>query len=118
VICEWPETDMSLTPTEAHSALKNIEKTENRTAAAQHGRYAAPHLISWGVVWVIGYLAGGCDPRLNWVWAPLIVAGVIASLAINLSTNRGQVSGYGWRYGASFAAIFACILALFLILPP
>ena len=67
---------MSLTPNEAASALRDIEDTGRRSGQAFGYRLSAPHLIIWGLVWVVGY--GGTDlaPRLtNMVvvfWAFLI----------------------------------------------
>lgn len=111
---------MTLTPAEAQSALKDIEKTESRAAASQHGRFAAPHLISWGIVWVVGYLLTAMAPRLTWLWSFLIVGGVISSFLIDRFAMRGRVkeSGLGWRYGVTFAAIFVFIAALFSVMKP
>jgi hypothetical protein len=116
---------MSMTPAEApmtlaeaKSTLRDIEKTENRAAASQLGRGAAPHLIVWGVVWTIGYLAGAIDVRTNWIWIPLTLSGVAASYLIDRRLNRGAIKGFSWRYAASFVAIGVFIAALFSILRP
>jgi hypothetical protein len=114
---------MALSQAEAQSTLKDIEKTENRAAASQHGRFAAPHLISWGVVWIIGYLATALAPQFAWMWFPLVIGGVVSSYLIDRFAVRGRTgssgtSGMGWRYGASFVAIFIFIFALFSILQP
>jgi hypothetical protein len=111
-------TQASITAAEAKSALKDIEKTENRAAASQHGRFAAPHLMIWGVVWGIGYLAGAIDVSTNWIWAPLSIGGVLASYLIDRRINRGAVKGFSWRYGASFVAIMVFVVALFSIMRP
>lgn len=109
---------MSLTPSEAQSALKDIEKTENRSAASRHGRFAAPHLMIWGVVWGIGYLAGAIEPLSTWIWLPLTLVGVSASFLIDRRINKGAVKGFSWRYGASFVAITIFIVALFSVMRP
>src|ERR1044071_8707801 len=109
---------MSITPAEAQSTLKDIEKTENRAAASQHGRFAAPHLLVWGVVWTIGYLAGAIDVSTNWIWLPLTRGGVTASFLIDRKLNRGAIKGFNWRYFASFIAIGLFIFALFSIMRP
>ena len=109
---------MALSPAEAQSALKDIEKTENRAAASQHGRMAAPHLIIWGVIWAIGYLIGAIRPGISWIWIPLIIGGVIGSYIQDRRVSAGKVSGFSWRYGASFAVIFVFIFALMAIMRP
>lgn len=109
---------MALSAAEAQSTLKDIEKTENRAAASQQGRFAAPHLMIWGVVWAIGYLVGAISPKMSWIWIPLVIGGVIASFIQDRRVSAGKVSGFGWRYGASFAVIFVFIFALMAIMRP
>lgn len=111
---------MSLSPAEAQTALKDIEKTENRTAASQHGRYSAPYLIMWGIIWAIGYTVLAITPRVGWIWAPLVLGGIIGSfiLARLQSRGTGDKEGFAWRYAASFMIIAAFVTALFAIMPP
>ena len=73
---------MSLTPAEAQSALNDIEKTENRTAASQYHRVSSPYLILWGVIWVIGYTVSAAFQEMSIVWMPLIVVGVVGSILL------------------------------------
>lgn len=114
---------MSLTPAEAHTALKDIEKTENRAAASQHGRIAAPYLILWGVIYVIGYAAMGFAVELSWrqsswIWAPLVAAGVLGSFLLGRRKSETPAPGFAWRYGLSFIVLFVFIAAMFSILRP
>jgi hypothetical protein len=109
---------MSLSPAEAQSALKDIEKTENRSAASQHHRHSAPYLILWGVMWAIGYTVTASAPQISWTWAPLIAIGVIGSILLSRRQSNGQSENFGWRYFASFAAIAIFIYALIAVMGP
>lgn len=113
---------MSLSPAEAQSALKDIEKTENRTAASQHGRSTAPYLIMWGILWAIGYSISAALPQISWTWLPLIVIGIAGSVGMSFLQSRASSSrdgaGFGWRYFGSFGALFIFVAALSAIVPP
>lgn len=109
---------MSLSPAEAQLALKDIEKTENRSAALQHHRNSAPYLIQWGVVWAIGYTITASAPQISWAWAPLIAVGVIGSILLARRQSTVQSEGFGWRYFASFAVIAIFIYALIAVMGP
>ncbi len=110
---------MSLTPAEAQITLKDIEKTENRAAASQHGRASAPYLIMWGVIWAIGYTVTASMPQLSWIWLTLIVGGVIGSVILSMRQSSAFVRGsqFGWRYFASFGAIGIFVATLIAIIP-
>lgn len=110
--------DAPITAEEAKSALKDIEKTENRAAASQHARFAAPQLMLWGVIWAIGYSVNDLAVDYSWVWSILILAGIAASFLLNRSARASRVTGFNWRYMVSFATIFAFIFALFSIMQP
>lgn len=111
---------MALTPAEAQSALKDIEKTETRAAASQHGRAAAPYLIMWGITWVIGYGVTAAAPRLSWIWLTLLAGGIIGSVILGIRQSRayGRGGEFGWRYFGSFTLIAVLISALAAIMPP
>jgi len=109
---------MSLSPAEAQSALKDIERTEQRSAASQHHRHSAPYLILWGVVWAIGYAVTASAPTISWTWAPLIAIGAIGSILLARRQSRAQSEGFGWRYFASFAVIALFINALIAVMGP
>lgn len=102
---------MSLTPAEAQSALKDIEKTENRTAASQHARASAPFLIMWGVIWAVGYSVTAAAPGLSMVWLGLIMLGVAGSFAISWRQSRG--AGQDQQHTARYFITF-CIIGIFL----
>jgi hypothetical protein len=111
---------MSLTPAEAQSALKDIEKTENRTAASQHGRNTAPYLVMWGVIWAIGYAVSAAAVQYSWVWLALIIAGIAGSVILSMrqAHGSGRGKGFAWRYFASFSAIAVFVVVLLTIMQP
>ena len=111
---------MSLTPAEAQIALKDIEKTENRTAASQHGRTSAPYLVMWGIIWAIGYTVTAAAPHLSWMWGMLIVSGIVGSIILSTLQSRTaeRQGNYGWRYFGSFGALAIFIAALMSIVRP
>jgi hypothetical protein len=121
---------MAITRTEAASALRDVEETTARTHEMRGYRYASPHLIVWGAVWVVGYLSMGVlpQPQWGWVWLPLDVIGFVASCVL-----AGRMAGGGGKGGASggmsrgqgrgamavtmlFVTLFAC--AIYVVFEP
>jgi len=109
---------MSLSPAEAQSALKDIARTEQRSAASQHHRNSAPYLILWGVLWVIGYSVTASVPNISWAWGPLVLAGIVGSVVLARGQSEARSAGYSWRYFTSFAAIAIFIYAVVAVMGP
>lgn len=110
---------MPLSPSEAASTLKDIEAAERRSSNAYGYHMSSPHLILWGIIWLIGYGGMYFDRRWGEIWPFLSTAGVLASFYIGWRMKGARKSGnFGWRYFATFAAIGAFVTALFAILPP
>ncbi len=108
---------MSLSPSEANDALRDIRKTEQASSTTYGYRIASPHLILWGVIWMIGYGATWLKPQWWVVWPVLGVAGMAANFWIGRA-SRAVRSGFDWRYAATALMVFLFIAAVFAILPP
>lgn len=108
---------MPLTQQEAAAALEDITRTERRTVSLLGYQMAWPHLVLWGVVWVIGYGAMAADVRWNYLWPALALAGSIGSFRIGYVMSRGRSKTMDWRYYATFFAVIFFISALLAIAP-
>jgi hypothetical protein len=113
---------MSLTPNEAADALRDIEATGRRSGQAFGYRLSAPHLVIWGLVWVIGY--GGTDlaPHLtNVLWPAIVVLGTIVSLVTGMLVGRANKLGRkndGWRFGLLVVVFWVFLIATYNIMQP
>jgi hypothetical protein len=108
---------MSLTPNEAAQALREIERTGRRSASAYGYAMASPHLILWGIIWVIGYGAGAIRPQWSFIWTWLALGGAVLSFWLGYRVKPAG-SKPDWRHFATFVAVFAFIFCLFAIMPP
>jgi hypothetical protein len=113
---------MSLTPGEAADSLKEIQRTQSRSASARGYANSSPFLIMWGVIWMIGYGTSDLAPRYsNGAWLLLIIAGFLGSMAIGRARAKGgdphpgMNSKAGWRFAAMFIAIGVFITATYSI---
>lgn len=84
---------MTISEAEAASALIDIEHVRMRTTSAVGYERASPHLIVWGLVWLLGYLACGVLPATLWglAWLPLVTLGTAASIWVGVrASKRGR----------------------------
>jgi hypothetical protein len=120
---------MTISREEASHSLKEIEAAYQRSTQLQNYRHFAPHMLIWGVVWLIANSL--CDffpDRAGQIWPVLSVLGVIASLsasargrALPAGADRPVATGYpciaGWRWALSSAVLFGFFTATFAVLP-
>lgn len=109
---------MPIPQQEAAGALHDVERAERRSAIAYGYQKVSPHLIMWGVIWIIGYATSYLRPHWSATWLVLAPAGMLASFWISHRRTRQGSRALGWRYGATAVAIFLFITALFAIMPP
>ena len=109
---------MPVSQSDAADALRDIDKTQARSARLYGYRMASPHLIVWGVIWAIGYAASYLRPEWHLVWPVLVAAGSLASFWFGSRAKPEGAVKLDWRYAATFAAIAVFISAVFMILPP
>jgi hypothetical protein len=112
------ESFMSLSREEAEGALRDVEQASRRSTAALGYRMSSPHLIWWGLIWLIGY--GAMAAKITWdpLWPILSLGGTVGSFWIGWRMSRSKPAGFDGRYGATFIAIFVFVTAIFLIIPP
>lgn len=109
---------MPLSSKEAAQNLLEIEKTEQRSSNAYGYEMAAPHLLLWGVIWMIGYSVSYIYPQISWLWLVLAGMGTLASALIGWRMKRARSSdSRDLRYLSSALAVFLFIAALFQIAP-
>jgi hypothetical protein len=113
---------MPISTQEAADALRDIARTEHHASILRGYERGAPHLILWGLIWVLGY--GTCDlaPALaNPAWLTLDIVGIIGSFLIGraAAVNKSCTSArYGLRFAALGITILAFIVATYYILQP
>lgn len=107
---------MVISSTEAAEALRDIAKTARRTRVSSAYHIASPHLILWGLIWVVGYTGSGLTPPDKWglVWLPLIALGVVAAIILGMRSGAASAAARGdaGSGGAGFSAGRATTLAL------
>jgi hypothetical protein len=96
---------VSIEKAEAAAALDEIDMIVARVKQSRIYRNAGAMLILWGALCALGYVLTYLKPpSANLIWAGIVTAGTIASLAI--SVDRGPVTGrYRWRIFAMIALI-------------
>jgi hypothetical protein len=105
---------MAITRAEAADALRDVERTTERTHVLRGYRHASPHLILWGAIWVLGYAAMGVLPQeqWGWVWLGLDLVGVAGSATIAGRAGGGLAAEAG--RGPGMAAMFAVMVFIVL----
>jgi len=109
---------MPLSTNEAAQTLRDIARTERRSANAYGYRASSPHLILWGLIWAAGYSLSYARPQWGFVWPVLVSGGSIAGFWIGWRMRPVSKTGFDWRFAATFAAIVLFVIALFAVLPP
>jgi len=114
---------MSLSSQEAQASLAEAEQARRRSAQLYGYQKASPHLILWGIIWVIGYSGSALIPNYDgYLWDGLIVLGILGSVYFGRRCQQ-EVGGtkkgpYAWRAGAvGFIAVFF-IMATYAIMWP
>ena len=102
---------MSLSSKEASETLSDVEHASRRSAQAFGYRKASPHLILWGLVWLIGYSATDLRPAdAGLIWLVLVVAGSAISFFLGRSNGRSRAgAANSWRALGLVAIVLAFI---------
>ena len=104
---------MMPSPEDAATALRDIDSAQARSATLHGYARSSPHLILWGVLWVIGYGLNDLFPAYGGaIWAVIILVGLIGDFSLLRHENAG------WRYGAVALTLIAFFFAVFAIMAP
>ncbi|MEO9130754.1 MAG: hypothetical protein ABI240_06055 [Sphingomonas sp.] len=106
-----------ITENEAVESLRDVERVSRRTNVAGAYSVASPHLILWGLVWVMGYTGCGltAPEQWGWVWLPCIVAGSIASAVLGRRATRSGTAKAGGSANPNLRSLLmALIIMLFM----
>ena len=112
---------MGISRAEADKALKDIEGTMERTSLGLGYRASAPHLILWGIIWIMGYSLNALITGPQWHWLPLLIIGIPASGWLGVRSMRGfnrSASKGALKYALSSLVGLVFFLILFSLLPP
>lgn len=105
---------------EAEAALNEIERAGRRAIILCGYERGAPHLILWGVIWVVGY--GLSDLAGRWagpIWLVLTACGWLGGYLIGRATAESRTPpAHGWRYLAAGVALSGFVLATYLVMGP
>jgi hypothetical protein len=107
---------MAIDPTDAASALTDIERVVRRVRQSRIYNFSSLMLIMWGALVFAGYVTSYIWPRTNGLhWIVLDAIGLAASLAIGASTRRrAGVNTFDTRFLAAsvLLVVFGCILSI------
>ena len=112
---------MSLSSKEAAETLSDVERAGRRSAQAFGYRKASPHLILWGLVWLLGYSATDLRPDdANLIWPALVAAGCAISFLVGYKNRPAKATSNinGWRMLGLVAIVFVFFGATFTIFGP
>lgn len=111
---------MPISPDQAQQALRDIAATERRSFEAYGYKAAAPFLILWGLIWVVGYAVADLKPEFSGtVWIALAAVGSIGSFLLGARQSRGSESlKFDWRIAFTWLTGIVFFTALFAIMAP
>jgi hypothetical protein len=109
-----------LTPEQAALALKEAGKTEKRSAAIYRYQRAAPYLLMWGIIWIVGYGGSDLAPRFaGWLWIGLLLIALGVSMTIGRHADPVHLGPRAnWRYSIAFVAIWCFFGATYAVMGP
>lgn len=112
---------MSLSSEEAAKSLSQAESARRRSSELYFYHRSSPHLILWGVIWVLGYGGTGLFPFYSgYIWDVLVVIGVTSGVIIGrCSRVEGSTAGpKAWRLAALALIIIFFVSATYRIMEP
>lgn len=82
--------DPSISREEALEHLAHIKTLTVQTK--RYGKQTAPYLITWGIIWVVGYSVAAMEwyALIGWVWFCLAIIGGMATFTIIVKQKRAD----------------------------
>jgi hypothetical protein len=108
---------VAVSSSDAELALREIAKAERHSAITYGYRTASPHLVVWGVIWMVGYGLAYLRPAWPLVWPALTIFGFANSIWLGWKERR-RAQPFDWRYRATLLAVVLFTVAIFAILSP
>ena len=121
---------MVINKDEATEALSTISAANNRANSMQLNKHMSPHLILWGVIWLVANSITELQPVwANTAWLLLTIGGAAISMWLGMRSyqvdTRAAVTGvqthtaskYSWQFAITGAVIFVYFVALFAVIP-
>jgi hypothetical protein len=111
---------MDISHDEATARLQSIEAVQDRSVTVYGYKSAAPFLMLWGAIWVLGYSATDLwRAHAAGFWGVLIAVGCAgtAMLIRHAGVHTGDPAR-AWRIGLTCLACAAFIVGLFVIMAP
>ncbi len=101
-----------------HEALATIVSTEQRIRRAIARQMMAPHLVTWGLIWLVGYTAQVVLPAelSSLLWLALVAVGCLVSFVVPWRSARQLRSplnrrlGLSWMAAALYLALWSSLL--------
>ena len=108
---------MAVSSSDAEQRLREVSNTERHSATIYGYRTASPHLIVWGVIWIVGYGSAYFRPAWSMVWPVLTIAGLAISVWLGWKERR-RAQPFDWRYRATLLVVVLFTIAILAILSP
>jgi membrane-bound metal-dependent hydrolase YbcI (DUF457 family) len=106
---DWSESTMTIDPTDAASALSDIDAIVRRVRQSRIYNLASLMMIMWGVLTFGGYLVSWLSPRSAGVgWIAVYILGIAGSFAVSrVGHARTGVRTFDVRMFAAFVLFVA-----------
>ncbi len=112
---------MSLSSEEAAKTLSQAERAGRKSSELYFYHRASPHLIMWGIIWVVGYGGTGLFPDYSDpLWEALMLIGIIGGIAIGWRLRADPLTcGFRvWRMAALWFIILFFVWSTYTIMQP
>jgi hypothetical protein len=109
---------MPVSPEQASEALDLVADVQARSKTLYGYWRGAPHLILWGVLWMMGFgLADVFPSHVTIIWSVVTPVGIAAGIVIDRYRDDERASR-DWKYAIIMLAFAAFFFAAFAVMKP